>query len=197
VAEVLALAGNAFEFDLLTRKAAEMLGVREEVLRGQARKTGRAPTRPARETPAPRATAAADMRSIAEFGVLAVATAYPELREEILAGGALSDFEDQRLAGIAAEVCGSGDEPAQALITQRLSAAQQNALSARMLEPSLENPVSARQILADYRGALARLRGAREVKGLVAAAAAAGESEALAAAQAIILHRREQQKATK
>ncbi len=38
VAELLAAVSNAFEFDLLTRKAAEMLGVSEEVLRAQGRK---------------------------------------------------------------------------------------------------------------------------------------------------------------
>jgi DNA primase len=198
VAEVLALAGNAFEFDLLTRKAAEMLGVREEVLRAQARKGGRAPAYPSRQKPPERRAAmTTDMRSIAEIGVLAIAVAYPDLRDEILAGGALSDFEDRGLAGVAAEVCGSGNEPAHELVTQRLSDAQHSALSAQMIDPSLENPQSARQILADYRGALARLRGTREVKGLVAAAATAGESEALAAAQAIILRRREQYKAAK
>jgi DNA primase len=191
VAEVLALAGNAFEFDLLTRKAADMLGVREEVLRAQARKGDRVAPRPSRETLAPRAAATPDMRSIAEFGVLAIATAYPELREEILAGGVLSDFDDRSLAAVAAEVCGSVGESAQALITQHLSAPQQSALSARMLEPSLENPASARQILSDYRAALARLRGTREMKGMVAGAVTAGD------AQAIILRRREQHKAAK
>jgi DNA primase len=198
VAEVLALVGNAFEFDLLTRKAAEMLGVREEVLRAQARKGSRAAVGASRAAPAAaRTTPARDMPAIAEFGVLAITIAYPDLREEVLASGALSDYEDRALAAIAAELCGAGNEPVQALVAQRLSTEQQSAISAQMLDPSLENIETARRILADYRQALARRRGTREVKGLVAGAAAAGESEATAAAQAVILLRREQQKAAK
>jgi hypothetical protein len=52
-------------------------------------------------------------------------------------------------------------------------------------------------MMADYGQALARSRGAREVKGLVRAVASAAEPEAAAAAQAVILRRREQQKAAK
>src|SRR5262249_40164840 len=62
VSEVLALAGNAFEFDLLTRKAAELLDVREEVLRAQARKGIRGPTRSGRDAPAPARMPARNMR---------------------------------------------------------------------------------------------------------------------------------------
>ena len=120
--------------------------------------------------------------------------AYPELREEILATGALSDFEDRALAGLAAELCGSGDEQAHAHLAQRLSTEQQSALSAQMMDPSLESAESARRMLAEYRQALTRWRGAREVKGLVRAAASAGECEATATAHEIIMTRREQQK---
>jgi DNA primase len=197
VAELLALVGNAFEFDLLTRKAADLLGVREEVLRAQARKGARAPARTASQPRRAPAAPARDMMPIAEFGLLAIAVAYPELREEILATGALSDFEDRALAGLAAELCGSGDEQAHAHLAQRLSGEQQSALSAQMMDPSLDSAESARRMLAEYRQALTRWRGAREVKGLVRAAASADESEATATAQEIIMKRREQQKVTK
>src|SRR5579885_610998 len=197
VAELLALVNNAFEFDLLTRKAAEMLGVREEVLRAQARKGTTASVRAPRAAAPPRAAPASNMRAAAEFGVMAIAVAYPELREEILASGALSDFEDRALAAVAAELCASGSEPAQALVALRLAPEQQDALSAQMLDPLLDNAESARRMLEECGRALARWRRTREVKGLVAAAAAAGESEATAAAQAIILRRREQAKAAR
>jgi DNA primase len=198
VAEMLALIGNAFEFDLLTRRAAEMLGVREEVLRAQARKGSRAPARASAPPASPRPTGGHQMREVAEFGVVAVAVAYPELREEILAGGALADFEDRELAGLTAELCALGaDQAAPTHLTQRLSPEQQSALSARMMDPSMADAESAGFIVGEYRAALARWRGAREIKGLVRAAAAAGGSEAEAAAQAIILRRREQQKGLK
>src|SRR5271170_7573554 len=104
VAEVLALVSNAFEFDLLTRKAAEMLGVREEVLRAQGRKGIRAPLRTAAQPRPARSAPSHDIRSVAEFGLLTVAAAYPILRDEILASGALTDFEDSNLAALAAEL---------------------------------------------------------------------------------------------
>jgi DNA primase len=164
VAEVLALVSNAFEFDLLTRKASEMLGVREDLLRAQSRKGGRAAMRPARETPRARPAAAAGKRALAEYGVLAIAIAYPELREEILAGGALSDFEDRTLAAIAADLCASGDEHSQALIAQRLSADQQGALSAQMVDPMLESADKARFVLGEYRRTLALLRQEKQMQ---------------------------------
>jgi DNA primase len=162
VAEVLALVSNAFEFDLLTRKASELLGVREDLLRAQARK-GRAPARTARQT-APRPARAAGQRTIAEYGVLAIAIAYPELREEILAGGALSDFEDRTLAAIAAELCASGDQHSQALIAQRLPAEQQGALSAQMVDPMLESADKARFVLGEYQRTLALLRQEKQMQ---------------------------------
>jgi len=197
VAELLALVSNAFEFDLLTRKAADLLGVREEVLRAQARKGGRAPAQP-QPRPMP-AAPSRNMRAIAEFGLLAIAAAYPELREEILAGGALSDFEDRELAGFAAELCGSGDEPARAHLTQRLSAEQQSALSAQMMDPSLESVESARRMMVDYRHALALYKRGLKVKGLVETAhqgqKSANEAEAIAALDAVIRLRKVQPKA--
>jgi len=162
VAEVLALVSNAFEFDLLTRKASEMLGVREDLLRAQARK-GHAPARAARPTVS-RPARAAGQRTIAEYGVLAIAIAYPELREEILAGGALSDFEDRTLAAIAAELCAAADEHAQARIAQRLPAEQQGALSAQMVDPMLESADKARFVLGEYQRTLAVLRQEKQMQ---------------------------------
>src|SRR5258708_21022073 len=58
VAEVLKLVGDPFQFDLLARKAADLLSIGEEVLRKEARGPGRSatPSRFARDT---RANAAA------------------------------------------------------------------------------------------------------------------------------------------
>ncbi len=164
VAEVLALAGNAFEFDLLTRKAAEMLGVREEVLRAQARKGTTASVRAPRAAAPPRAAPASNMRAAAEFGVMAIAVAYPELRDEILAGGALPDFEDSQLAAVVMELCGSGLEPGQALVAQRLTPAQHSALSAQMMDPMLESAEKARFLLGEYERSLAMLRRGRQMR---------------------------------
>jgi len=98
------------------------------------------------------------------------------LREEILASGILPDFEDRALAAIAVELCGTGNEPAQALIAQRLSPPQQSALSAQMMDPMLETAEKARFVLGEYRRTLAwlgrekqvqeRVRTAREQDGI-------------------------------
>ncbi len=195
VAEVLALARNAFEFDLLTSKAAERLGVREEVLRAQARKGGRAAVRVSREAPAARASATRGMRAIAELGLLAIAVAYPDLRQEILAGGALSDFEDRGLAAVVAELCGSGGEQAQALVAQRLSAEQQGALSAQMLDPSLETLEKARFVLVEYQRSLALLGGEKRVQGaLRTIREQEGTEVQQQKAQEVVLMAREQQR---
>ena len=191
VAEVLAMARNAFEFDLLTGKAAEMLGVREEVLRAQALKGRGAAVRESRNPPAPRRPASRDLRAIAEMGVLAVAVAYPELREEILAGGALSNFEDPRLMELAVELCGSGGVQGQVLVAQRLNDAEQSALSAQMLDPSMESIEGARFMLGEYQRSLAVLRGKKQVEG---ALQTAREQQSPDSAQGVILLRREQQR---
>jgi len=198
VAEMLAAVSNAFEFDLLTRKAAEMLGVSEEVLRAQGRKGGRAPLRTMAQPRPTRPAPSHDMKAVAEFGLLAVAAAYPNLREEILASGALTDFQDSNLAGITAELCTSGDESGQAQLTQRLSAEQQSALSKQMLDPSLESVELARRMIGDYCQALALYKRGLKVKGLVETARqgqkSANEGEAIAALEAVIRLRKVQPK---
>ena len=201
VAEVLALVTNAFEFDLLTRKAAEMLGVREEVLRAQGRKGARAPIRTMAESRPGRSTPSHDMRAVAEFGLLAVAAAYPELRDEILASSALTDFEDSNLAALTAELCGSGDESVavqQAQLTQHLSVEQHSALSGQMLDPSLESVESARRMIGEYRQALALYKQGLKVKRLVETAhqgqKSANEAGAIAALDAVIRLRKVQPK---
>ena len=74
-----------------------MLGVSEEVLRAQGRKGApRAAAHNGRNRALPVRLASHDMKAVAEFGLLAVAAAYPNLREEILASGALTDFEDSQ-----------------------------------------------------------------------------------------------------
>ncbi|MGO9058070.1 MAG: DNA primase [Candidatus Binataceae bacterium] len=198
VAELLAAVSNAFEFDLLTRKAAEMLGVSEEVLRAQGRKGARAPLRTVAQPRPTRPARNRDMKAVAEFGLLAVAAAYPNLREEILASGALTNFEDSNLAGITAELCASGDESGQAQLTQRLSAEQQSALSEQMLDPFLESVELARRMIGDYCQALALYRRGLKVKGLVETAhqgqKSANEGKAIAALEAVIRLRKVQPK---
>ena len=139
VAEMLKLVGDPFQFDLLARKAADLLAIGEEVLRKEARGAGRAatPSRFARDTRANAAPAAAsaagggDAGAKAEIGLIALALLHPELRNEIAQAGAEANFEEIRLGGVLADLCRT-DEPYTALehwIADRLTADEQGRVS--------------------------------------------------------------------
>lgn len=208
VAALLRQVQNAFEFDLLARKAADALGVGEELLRAQARRA--APGTPAyaagergryvdaarardRNAPAgaPLAEGAGDGAAAAEVGLLAAALLHPALRAEIAPHAAM--FEDSALAGTFAEVCAS-DEPAAALeagVTQRLNESSRGRLSALAVGPLLETFEQARILARDYAEALARRVRQRAMEASRRAArSAANAEEAAAAAQELIALRR-------
>ena len=197
VAEMLRLVANPFEFDLLSRKAAEMLGVSEQLLRNHARpqsKGARRSAAPAADTAKGTGGAGA---SEAEVGLIGVALVYPELRPEIARGGAHANFEDRALAELLIEVCGSSDAGVgfETSISQRLSDEQRRRLSGLMVGPLIDDPSSARKLSCDYAAALARRRHRREIEGLARSARDADEKEAAAKAQDVISLRREANRA--
>ncbi len=217
VAEVLKLVGDPFQFDLLARKAADLLSIGEEVLRKEARGAGRtaAPSRFARD---PRATAnppaaaspagGGDAGAKAELGLIALALLHPELRDEIAQSGAAANFDEIRRGSVLADLCKT-DEPYTALeqwIAERLSPEEQGRVSEFAVGP-LDDEVEdetakvssdlekCRALASDYVVALERRRRGRELGRLrrSAAAESAHESEpgeAAAAAQAVIALRR-------
>src|SRR5208283_2884926 len=113
VAEMLRLVGDPFQFDLLARKAADLLSIGEEVLRKEARGPGRSatPSRFARDMrananlPPAAAGGGGDAGAKAEIGLVALALLHPELRNEIAQSGATANFEEIRLAGVLADLC--------------------------------------------------------------------------------------------
>jgi len=215
VAEILKLVGDPFQFDLLARKAADLLSIGEEVLRREARGPGRsaAPSRFARDArananpPPAAAGGAGDAGAKAEIGLIALALLQPELRNEIAQSGATANFEEIRLGGVLADLCRT-DEPYTALeqwIADRLSADEQGRVSEFAVGPlkdEIDNDPEksdldrCRELVSDFVDALARRRSARELGRLRRSAAevSAHESEpgeAAAAAQAVIALRRE------
>ena len=122
VAEMLKLVGDPFQFDLLARKAADLLSIGEEVLRKEARgpqSRSATPSRFARDTRAnasspPAGAGGGDAGDKAEIGLVALALLHPELRNEIAQSGATANFEEIRLGGILADLCRT-DEPYTAL----------------------------------------------------------------------------------
>jgi len=217
VAEMLKLVGDPFQFDLLARKAADLLSIGEEVLRKEARGPQSRPT-PSRFSRAgvaagaenrPATPGGGDAGSKAEIGLVAIELLHPELRAEIAQSGATANFEEVRLGGVLADLCRT-DEAYTALeqwTAERLSAEEQSRISEFAVGPltddigddTQKNPndlEKCRALVNDYVVALDRRRRARELGRLRQSAAevSARESEpgeAAAAAQAVIAHRRE------
>jgi DNA primase len=207
VAEVLKLVGDPFQFDLLARKAADLLSIGEEVLRKEARGAGRSapPSRFARDTrananPPTAASAAAggDAGAKAEIGLIALALLHPELRNEIAQSGATANFEEIRLGSVLADLCRT-DEPYTALeewIADRLTSDEQGRISEFAVGP-LNDEVAdetqkvssdlekCRELVNDYVAALGRRRRAREVGRL------RGGAADVSTVQAVIALRRE------
>ena len=200
VAEVLKAVSNPFEFDLLARKAADALGVGEELLRAEARRpargaaNGAGAARGAASSGRPLSAAAAgagDGATAAEVGLLAVALLHPELRGEIAAHAAM--FEDAAVAAALGEVCVS-EEPAavlEARVAEQLGDPLRSRLSALAVGPLMETPGQARALARDFADALARRRQQRAMETTRRAAASAGSvDEAMAHAQEMIALRR-------
>jgi DNA primase len=196
VAGLLRQVQNAFEFDLLARRAADALGVSEELLRAQARRAGRGASDAARpgRARAPASVESAgvfDGAAAAEVALLAVALLHPQLRGELAAHAEM--FEDAALAATFAQVCASDEPPAalEAGVIQRLDEALRSRLSALAVGPLLDTFEQARMLAHDYAEALARRvrRRALEARRRAAQGAASAE-EAAAAAQELIALRR-------
>jgi DNA primase len=210
VAEVLRMVANPFEFNLLARKAADFLGVSEELLRKEAQK-GRGATQAPRHTVASpaarvaRPTSSGDAVAQAEIGLVAIALNYPELRAEIAAqlmseergeaveGLAPAEFHDPMLAAMLEDICLS--EEAQTSLEVRimagLSEEQRERLSGLVVGPLMANADDARKMTTDFIAALARNRRQREVENLRRVAADTRGEDAAAAAQALIALRRQ------
>jgi DNA primase len=211
IAETLKLVQDPFQFDLLARKAADLVGIGEEVLRQQSRETAPRTGRPRPvRTPAERttATSSGDAFAKAEIGLVSVALLRPELRETIAESGVATIFENERLASVLIDLCGT-DETYTALeqwIADRLTPQDQSRLSALAVGPMTENVEDdlkesteldrARALAKDFIAALERRQNSREVDSLRRNAAAKGldrtdPDEATAAAQAVITLRRQ------
>ncbi|HUY28391.1 MAG TPA: DNA primase [Candidatus Binataceae bacterium] len=202
VAAVLRMVTNNFEFDLLARKAAPLLGVGEELLRREARRAAphsRGEALAAR-TSAPAVRARADAGARAEIGLIAIALLHPQLRAEIAAAAPEQNYADLELAQALMEVC-TRTEPHEALIgwaAERLTAEQQAAIAEMAVGGFIDTREEAHRLLGDCVVALDERRRRREVESLKRSANASPTSHlkgdrAVADAQAVISLRRESQ----
>jgi DNA primase len=202
VAEMLKLVDDPFQFDLLARKAADMVGIGEEVLRQEARATNRDPGRGGvrannpsgryrQESSRPSVAHSGDAAAKAEIGLVAVALLRPELRDQIAESAIAAKIEDIRLGGVLKDLCRT-DEAHAALeqwISDRLSPEELSRLSELAVGPIGEDLEQARALINDYVGAIERRTRAREMESL--RRSADDSHEGVAAAQAVITLRRE------
>jgi DNA primase len=206
VAGVLKLVGDPFQFDMLARKGADLLGIGEEVLRKEARgpqSRSATQSRFARDTRAnpsapPAASGGGDAGDKAEIGLVALALLHPELRNEIAQFGAEANFEEIRLGSILADLYKT-DEPYTALeqwISDRLTPDEQGRVSEFAVGPQTDDVVDetakvssdldkCRALANDFVVALERRRRMREVGRLRQGAAD------VSTVQAVIALRRE------
>jgi DNA primase len=188
VAEVLRLISNPFEFDLVARKAADLLGIREELLRQQARRGGSGP-RP-REPQSSGPPKDDSVASEEEIGLLAIALEYGELREQVEA--AIAFIENRPVAGLLEEICNSEKQRSdlESVVASQLMPNQLARLGEFIVGPLIDDLASARGLCQAYVETLQKRRRLTEVKAL-ARAAASGQQDSGAAAQAVIAFRRE------
>jgi DNA primase len=187
VAELLRKVRDRFQFDQLARRAADF-GIDEHLLREFAR-SGASPPPRGRAGPVLRYIET-DAGAKAEIGLVALAMLHPELRAQAKSAVRLGDIEPGEPARIVLDMPEGGSAGAElvAEISQRLSPEQQGALSALMVDPTLDNLEAARALVEDYLATLQRRRVQREVEALRRSAATSDDP--LAAAQALIELRR-------
>jgi len=192
VAELLKLVANPFEFDLLARKASELLGVGEDTLRKAARRGG-PPWRGERRVEMVPQQPRRDATVEAELGLLAIALLHPTLRAELHEICASDLFPDAELATMFAEACALGESAGgfEEFIGERLSEQQQGHIAALAVGPLVDDPDNARKLADDYISTLTRRSKRREIEELKRAAASASgpggaDVDAAAAAQAVI-----------
>jgi DNA primase len=197
VADKLRLISDEFQFNLVVRKAAGMLGVGEELLRNYARRGARPVTAQTAASPREVARPARpDAATQAELGLVAIAIRYPALRSEIFASTPLAAFDDSALAAFFEELCRSDETGAQIEIQlqEQLTEEQRARLGEFMVGDMLDDPQKARAVANDYLDALDRRRRGQEMDKHRRAAAATSGDESVAAAQAIVTLRRQSQR---
>jgi len=197
VAEMLRMVANPFEFDLLARKAADSIGVGEEVLRREASRHDSRGARERRVESAPPRPSRADPLAEAEIGLLAIAMAREELRETILQAAPTAAFADANLAAALGELCRSSQSnqargEIETHLAERLSDEQQSRLSALIVGSAMDDPKEARKLLEGCLGVIERVRREREIDLHRRGATPADTAESVAAVQSLIAVRREE-----
>jgi DNA primase len=200
IGDKLRLIKDEFQFNLLVRRAVDLVGFteREETA---LRRAGRRPsivvnTRPKRAPGQENVSAirilSPDAVVQAELGLILLGLRHPELRSQLQLHLSQHLFPDQDLAALLEEICANGESssPSEAAISARLNQQQRGWLSGMMVGSLADDTVKAHSLVKDYLKALDSRQRRREVADLRRAASAANGDRAVAAAQALIVARR-------
>jgi DNA primase len=200
IGDKLRLIKDEFQFNLLVRRAVDLVGFteREETA---LRRAGRRPsivvnTRPKRAPGQENVSAirilSPDAVVQAELGLILLGLRHPELRSQLQLHLSQHLFPDQDLAALLEEICANGESssPSEAAISARLNEQQRGWLSGMMVGSLADDTVKAHSLVKDYLKALDSRQRRREVADLRRAASAANGDRAVAAAQALIVARR-------
>jgi DNA primase len=172
VASILAMVANPFEYDLLARKAATLLGVGEELLRRESRKRGPAGGKPYARGPAAHPIPQAQPRPFrpeatvqAAIGLIAISLYFPALRPEVFSSAA-SHLQDHPLWPLLQEICFSEEPPEslEASLTPHLEDTQRDFLGAYSVRFLPSDEEAARAEAAGYVATITRIRQREEAE---------------------------------
>jgi DNA primase len=199
IGDKLRLINDEFQFNLLVRRAVDLVGFteREETT---LRRAGRRPSvvnahakhGRGQETVSAISILSPDAVVQAELGLILLGLRYPDLRRQLQSHLSQHSFPDQDLGALLEEICANGESsgPSEAAISARLNEHQRGWLSGMMVGSLAEDAVKAHSLMNDYVNALDSRQRRREVADLRRAALAANGDRAVAAAQALIAARR-------
>jgi DNA primase len=200
VGDKLRLIKDEFQFNLLVRRAVDLVGFteREETA---LRRAGRRPsvvvnTRPrvdrAQESVSAVSILSPDAAVQAELGLIQLGLRFPALRPELQLHLSQHLFPDGDLAALLEEICAASESssPSEAAISARLSDQQRGWLSGMIVGSPAEDMGKGHSLMKDYLKALESRQQRHEVADLRRAASTANGDQAVAAAQALIAVRR-------
>jgi len=201
VAEKLRLIKDEFQFNLLVRRAVDLVRFteREEaMLRKEGRRQSARSRVSAREESRTKEQAASfdrapslDAIAQAELGLIALGLRYPELRPQLRSRIGPLELHDRVLGSLLEEICAAGESlpSLEVAIMSRLNEPQRGWLSGMMVGPLMDEDRRA-PLMDDYLNALAEAQRRREVAQLRNTALTSQGDQAIVAAQGIILARR-------
>ncbi len=197
IAEMLRPVRDELLFDSLVARAAERIGIKEEILRRAAKPVTRSKMGGSGRRESPGSAVAFDAGTVAELGLVAIAVSYPAFRSELRAEWPTENFENPILATLfeEASVMGAARADFKDFMAERLPSELSARVAAFAFDSLIDEEAKARDQAHKYILGLKRRRDIYTETQLKREAAAAQEpahyDDALRAAQAALALKRE------